>query len=432
MSSSASLGAQLPPLAPAESESVKRCWICYEDSTEDDTTDPPRWRSPCPCSLVAHERCLLEWIADKELTRGSMAESNKKLQCPQCDAEIKLYRPTSHFLTWMRRGDRIFSQLALPACAAALVGSVMLGAYHHGLWSVRILFGERDAAYILRDLQRHHGWRLTYAFIPAALVFSRTESDIAVPLFELFVAFRHFPHYMTMNRVPPAVNSLVYLSLFRHVYNYTHSLVARKLQQQWMADIRQQNEPPHEVEEGQGLQDEVIEVNIEIGLGEAAEDGPAEGQAENDNPANPPPAQQANDGADPAQNGVPAEENPLPRMGNNLIIGGASILRTMVGALVFPAIASGMGALIRLSLPTSLTRPTSHLIFLGRANPLSRGILQTQWGQSLLGACLFVGLKDAAILFTQWRMARNFRDRRVLDWVGTRGREADGQYILRN
>ena len=48
-----------------EDDEPRKCWICFNDETEDDDTTS-EWRSPCTCSLVAHEKCLLDWIADME------------------------------------------------------------------------------------------------------------------------------------------------------------------------------------------------------------------------------------------------------------------------------------------------------------------------------------------------------------------------------
>ena len=57
--------ASLPRPRPQDEPDVKKCWICFSDETED-TPQTSQWRSPCPCALVAHEECLLDWIADLE------------------------------------------------------------------------------------------------------------------------------------------------------------------------------------------------------------------------------------------------------------------------------------------------------------------------------------------------------------------------------
>jgi hypothetical protein len=70
---------------PAEEDEV-RCWICFASDWDE---DKPRgdWRAPCKCSLVAHEACLLDWIADMQKSEGG---GTKKPACPQCKTLIRL------------------------------------------------------------------------------------------------------------------------------------------------------------------------------------------------------------------------------------------------------------------------------------------------------------------------------------------------------
>jgi hypothetical protein len=45
-----------------DSDQDRQCWICYGD----DTDSEGNWVSPCPCSLVVHEKCLLDWITENQ------------------------------------------------------------------------------------------------------------------------------------------------------------------------------------------------------------------------------------------------------------------------------------------------------------------------------------------------------------------------------
>src|SRR5580658_9218271 len=47
------------PESQTPAREVRRCWVCMDDETDDSENNV--WRSPCPCSLTAHEKCLLEW-----------------------------------------------------------------------------------------------------------------------------------------------------------------------------------------------------------------------------------------------------------------------------------------------------------------------------------------------------------------------------------
>lgn len=70
-----------------EEEEEKRCWICYTSEAEEELPKSD-WKSPCKCTLVAHESCLLEWIAD--LQRPENNNPGGKIACPQCKTQIRL------------------------------------------------------------------------------------------------------------------------------------------------------------------------------------------------------------------------------------------------------------------------------------------------------------------------------------------------------
>src|SRR4051812_46520410 len=101
-----------------EDNDPRRCWICFNDETEDDETTS-EWRSPCACSLVAHETCLLDWIADMEApTSGRRAGTTAgKVLCPQCKGEIVIKRPKSYVVEAVRSMERLVDSLRLPGFA---------------------------------------------------------------------------------------------------------------------------------------------------------------------------------------------------------------------------------------------------------------------------------------------------------------------------
>jgi hypothetical protein len=81
-----------------------------------------------------------------------------------------------------------------------------------------------------------------------------------------------------------------------------------------------------------------------------------------------------------------------------------------------------MGELLLLILPRKLTTFPSASLGMGRRWMFSKptGLLQQKWGRSLIGGAMFVVLKDAVMLYVRWRMARDHRMRRVLDYKGKR------------
>jgi len=119
----AQIGSNRPPDVQ-DDDNVKRCWICFEDET-DDTPQSSPWRSPCPCALTAHEACLLDWIADKEAptsTRTTVAPV--KIECPQCKAEIHLARPRSRVVEMVGALEKESRKLILPGIARGLTQMV--------------------------------------------------------------------------------------------------------------------------------------------------------------------------------------------------------------------------------------------------------------------------------------------------------------------
>lgn len=90
----------------------------------------------------------------------------------------------------------------------------------------------------------------------------------------------------------------------------------------------------------------------------------------------------------------------------------------IVGALLFPSISAASGDLLRILLPKSWTALPAGTRW--RAG-VPAGLLQTKWGRSIVGGCLFVALKDAIRIYCRWRMAVSFRERRVRDYDKKRG-----------
>lgn len=127
----------------------KRCWICQLDSTEDEPASPnstaPVWRKPCPCSLEAHDDCLLQWIAASEQPKKGELSTTKKLVCPQCGHAIKIRRPrdlivsATEIVTWASR------RLIVPTLLGSVVGTTYSGLWLYGWSSLKLVFGLEEA-----------------------------------------------------------------------------------------------------------------------------------------------------------------------------------------------------------------------------------------------------------------------------------------------
>jgi hypothetical protein len=118
----------------------------------DDTEDTPEtstWRTPCPCSLTAHDDCLLEWIANEEAPKPGEIAHNHKIICPQCKAEIKIQRPRDYLVAVVDRINRSARELMWPTVVSGLAGCLYSGLLVYGYNTVQIVFGHDEARNIL-------------------------------------------------------------------------------------------------------------------------------------------------------------------------------------------------------------------------------------------------------------------------------------------
>lgn len=431
---------------------IKKCWICICDSTEDDPVNPPKWRSPCTCNLTAHEACLLDWVADLENPRNRRAGPPKKIQCPQCKTEIKIARPRSIVLDLVKAWERLVGQATLPGIATVLGGTIFAGCFYHGLHSVRVVFGDYHANLLLYRAQRHRGWLAAYALIPISLISARTNyADFVLPWSTVFLFATQLSERFGIDwTIWPPRPSTVFgcLPVVRNCYNYLYERAFGDLNRKWLQEIQ-----PQQAQEGNGGErneadqandaaaaaDEiadgnvVLELNLEIGVGDDEEE-PQQQEARNERRPAPPDHQQPpNENAPPAaaiaapnnaqadannnqNNNPPVQPAPaiLNRRPNELISDTSSIIVNTLGALLFPSIAAGMGELLAHTLPSSWTHSSSPSSILARKG--REQLLRTRWGRSVVGGCLFVVLKDALVLYVRWRMARNHRKRRIMDF----------------
>ena len=152
----------------------------------------------------------------------------------------------------------------------------------------------------------------------------------------------------------------------------------------------------------------------EPGAAEIVQDAPGPAEAGNvDAVPLDAPAEQAagqNDGDGQAQHEAP--QAPPRRMG----LGGlmSSISNAVVGALILPGVSFVMGEALRLLLPKTWTgRMARNPWELYAGFERRPGLLQQQWGRSLMGGCLYVVLKDAIRVYTKTRKVAALEHRRV-------------------
>ncbi|KAF2135922.1 uncharacterized protein K452DRAFT_280811 [Aplosporella prunicola CBS 121167] len=468
--------AQPAPAPPHnEDDDPRKCWICFNDETED-MPGASEWRNPCPCALVAHEDCLLDWVASQEAPNvRRQAGRGSKITCPQCKHEIHLKRPRSLVVDSVRAMERLSGIFILPGTVGVLGYTVYQACFMHGVSTVYALFGLEDGYRILQPLHeapsmargrayesvalaavsrffQHARLHFGLSAIPPILVASRVSiADSILPILPvIFLASSSGSDQMLgLGHWPPsAALSFSLLPYIRGAYNTYMEKVWGERQRRWLKEVQPRaGEADAEAGEGGGAGgaagagdddalnmeddgDDIFDIHVNFDIMDDLADHLPGGWAPRGraHPLDAPPLpddhvnahvrEHLHDHDHDHAHAAPAPDPPRAQQPQperrNLVFQTTNVADTVLGALVFPYIAAGVGELLKLSLPKAwVTAPAGG----ARAT----GLLQSRWARSLLGGCLFVAAKDAVLLYVKWKMARNHRKRRVLDWDKKRG-----------
>ncbi|KAH6631449.1 hypothetical protein F5144DRAFT_547555 [Chaetomium tenue] len=164
------------------------CFICL--CTDVDTPNAV-WVDPCPCSLEAHEGCMLRYIGEMETTRR---RSNKTpLACPACKVPFIIEEPYDRFLAIRDNLYRRYSRAAPAVLGSFVLGGGFAGAMWYGGTAVSIFVG-RDS--FIRWLEGGGRQRL-----PSTLIKLATLSAIGPGL----LVFRWLPSLGTVLLLPFSV-----------------------------------------------------------------------------------------------------------------------------------------------------------------------------------------------------------------------------------
>lgn len=125
---------QPSPLCPSSPKATdqmatKSCFICFE--TADETPDQT-WVTPCPCTLDAHESCMLQWIAETESSGGA----RKKLRCPACNSRIRVTEPWDPIVALGDRYSKVYGRASYFVLASTLMTMGVVGSGYYGLQSM--------------------------------------------------------------------------------------------------------------------------------------------------------------------------------------------------------------------------------------------------------------------------------------------------------
>ncbi|TLD19187.1 hypothetical protein PspLS_09863 [Pyricularia sp. CBS 133598] len=135
-----------------QSSPLRQCFICLLDSTE--TPENEDWVNPCPCTLEAHQSCMLRWVAEMEAVGGANRSRGRRastLQCPACKGSIQVFEPFDPAL-WLR--DRVLQTYSAvsPVLLVCFVGGSTFGAM--------VKFGDFSVATFAGSFSAVRKWRL--------------------------------------------------------------------------------------------------------------------------------------------------------------------------------------------------------------------------------------------------------------------------------
>ncbi|KAL1311235.1 hypothetical protein AAFC00_001425 [Neodothiora populina] len=466
-----------PAAAPphADEEDVKKCWICFSDETED-TPETSEWRDPCPCALVAHEDCLLDWIADMESPSSRKRSlSPPRPVCPQCKTDVYLARPKNYIVESIKALERVSAKVTTPGILMLAFSTIVNACEAHGRYTIFTIFGPEDGLRIMRpvlddiahphqvrnwldvktvfnDLLRHWRLRVGLPLITPLLVLSRTHfADSLLPVLPIvfFATQGDTDEPLDFASWPPSASlAMAVLPYLRGAYNAYYERVWAEKERRWLKEIQPRNgrdtaDDAANAAQNNRMNDDLndhlapgennFEVRIDAGIWEDWGNAGAVPEAQqqqvahpfnapplaDDGPHQQPPQQQQQriPQQPPAPPVQPAQaENRQERL---LSLNTTALAEKLLGALFFPTIASATGELLSVLLPQSwVTKPAAATVtsnLFGR-KPAPTGLLQEKWGRSIVGGCLFVVVKDAVMLYVRWKMAMQHRRRRVLDY----------------
>ena len=424
----------------------QKCWICFADETEDSPTTS-RWRSPCSCSLTAHESCLLDWVADQEAPSSRRGPGGPtKIQCPQCKNDIIIARPRNYVGEAVRTVEKSASRLIVPGIAVTLAGSIYTGLAMHGLSTVYLVFGPQDFDLLMGDpTSLSLKWLVGFPLIPFLLIVSRTSlADGVLPAMPVIFFIGNMAHppsgryhpSRSMSLWPPsAAMTLAMIPYVRGIYNELYRTLFAEREKRWFAEVQpragenaegdgeegHQHHHHHEEHDHGGigfdwnLEVEIVEEEIDA-VEQPGQPRPDQGQAQGQNAQANAPQEGGRQNDNQGQQGNQrANRRQVQNRQHPLVLTTARIAEVVMGALCFPAVASAMGELLRFGLPRTWTEPSFR----------RPGFLQTRWGRTVAGGCLFIVMKDTLLLYSKYRTAKDHKLRRIMNYDRATGRHVE-------
>ncbi|KAK0543097.1 hypothetical protein OC861_006392 [Tilletia horrida] len=192
----------------------RSCWICADSEDDEETnTDAGAQRRkrkfvhPCRCTLVAHQSCLLHWIA-----QARQNKPGEPVKCPQCQSEYIILENRPALLKFLDWADRQVGKAVSVNVWVLLSTATLLSATAYGCIAIRLVLGKEAAARTLAS-----PWPLRYyiqiPLVPLALIASRLHfMRVFDPLTPWMVAA-----LPTMTHLPLLLGSLHGLMVHRRL-----------------------------------------------------------------------------------------------------------------------------------------------------------------------------------------------------------------------
>ncbi|KAF9928245.1 hypothetical protein BGZ67_007085 [Mortierella alpina] len=339
--------------APSAYQEPNRCYICF--GTDEDSEG--RWVKPCQCTLVSHEDCLLDWI-DKN--RQQFAK--KQVRCSVCNTVYRLAEPNSMLLNVYSTFDSLIHAGIPYLTVLGLTCSVLITSTTYGAYAVLTVCGTEEGEKLLGS-PSPWSWRVWTGLplIPVILIFSRTKLiDSFMPLVPLLIVGNE---QLQVSFPPSPALTLSVMPWIRMAYNSLWTGMVSRLEHRW----RQQQIA------GSGVAR--LGMNASIDTTDADSTTTAAAAAARGN-------------GDDNETGNDDEISFLDRK---------DLGRTIVGALLMPAISSICGSFL------------GHFSFVRTRVP-------DNFHRNILGGCLFVVVKDLASLFGTYQEMKRKRVRRIREY----------------
>ncbi|VBB76930.1 Putative protein of unknown function [Podospora comata] len=236
--------------APYAENDQHVCFICLQN--ENDTPDAT-WVHPCPCTLEAHQDCMLQWVAEMEV---SNRRSKNGLQCPACKSPITVEEPYDAIVALRNRFNRKFSRIS-PGLLVLIVSECsVVGAASYGFAAITVFAGRRAVASMV-DKMGVIPTVITCSLIGPGLVLSRWLASlgnlVVLPVSALYSTFligRNQP----LTWPPSPVWAVALMPSVQFAYTFLYYELFGKLEKRLNRALRgrpMDEEPPNEAQQQQ-------------------------------------------------------------------------------------------------------------------------------------------------------------------------------------